>query len=219
MVDPFAITDFDRSDADLQEFWLFCVSVAGKKATVIAGKIREFLESKRADETPFDYVRRLLEDGSLGSAMRAVRLGKYDLLGKSWALVVGVDAPDLRTAEVLKLQEIHGVGFKTSRFFVLHSRRSANVAVIDTHVLKYLKSRHHRVPKTIPVGAEYLRLEKLMLSYARAAGMPMADFDLAIWKHYASKGIHPLPTSVLVRDRYNILPSSESGSAGISPVD
>ncbi|MCV9963683.1 hypothetical protein OIU34_17420 [Pararhizobium sp. BT-229] len=195
MVDPFKITDFNRDDATLQEFWMFCVAVAGKKATMIAGKIDEFLSAKAPGELPFDYLRRLVAEGKLDEAMKAVRLGKYDLLGKSWPFIVSADAPDLRRAEASELQDIHGVGFKTSRFFVLHSRHDARVAVIDTHVLKYLKSRRHRVPKTIPVGKEYLRLEKLMLKYARAAGMTMADFDLAIWKHYASKGEHALPAA------------------------
>ncbi|MDW9478838.1 hypothetical protein GOB57_09090 [Sinorhizobium meliloti] len=195
MVDPFKITDFNRDDAALQEFWLFCVAVAGKKATMIAGKIDEFLSLKAPGELPFDYVRRLDAEGRLEAAMKGVRLGKYDLLGKSWPAIVSPEAPDLRTAEADELQDIHGVGFKTSRFFVLHSRDDANVAVIDTHVLKYLKSRRHRVPETIPVGKEYLRLEQLMLKYARAAGMTMADFDLTIWKHYASKGEHALPAA------------------------
>lgn len=195
MVDPFKITDFNRDDAALQEFWMFCVAVAGKKATMIAGKIDEFLAPKAPGELPFDYVRRLVAEGRLDAAMRDARLGKYELLGKSWPFIVSDSGPDLRTAEAEELQDIHGVGFKTSRFFVLHSRSDAKVAVIDTHVLKYLKSRRHRVPKTIPVGAEYLRLERLMLRYARASGMTMADFDLAVWKHYASKGEHPLPTA------------------------
>nr|WP_250807886.1 hypothetical protein [Neorhizobium tomejilense] len=193
MVDPFKITDFARDDAALQEFWLFCVAVAGKKATMIAGKIDEFLSDRRGGELPFDYVRRLVAEGRLVERMQAVRTGKYALLEKAWGFTVSDAGPDLRTADPSELQSIHGVGFKTSRFFVLHSRSDAKVAVIDTHVLKYLKAKRHRVPATIPVGDEYLRLEKLMLRYARAAGMTMADFDLAVWKHYASKGEHALP--------------------------
>jgi hypothetical protein len=86
MVDPFKITDFNRDYASLQEFWMFCVAVAGKKATMIAGKIDEFLSSKAPDELPFDYIRRLITDGRLDQALRPVRLGKYDLLGKSWPI-------------------------------------------------------------------------------------------------------------------------------------
>jgi hypothetical protein len=36
-----------------------------------------------------------------------------------------------------------------------------------------------------------------MLDAARAAGMSMADFDIAVWRHYSSKGEFPLPASPL----------------------
>lgn len=193
MIDPFAITDFNRDDHALQEFWLFCVAVAGKKATMIAAKVDEFLKDRNEAELPFDYVRRLIAEGRLVERMNAVKIGKYALLEKAWGFTVSHDGPDLRTASADTLQSIHGVGFKTSRFFILHSRASAEVAVIDTHVLKFLKTKRHRVPASIPVGPEYLRLERLMLGYARKAGMTMADFDLSVWKHYASKGEHELP--------------------------
>lgn len=198
MVDPFQITDFKRDDTALQEFWLFCVAVAGKKATMIASKIDEFLSGCQDGETPFDYVRRLASEDRLIERMTEVRLGKYALLDRAWRFTVSEAGPDLRTAQVSELQSIHGVGFKTSRFFILHSRADADVAVIDTHVLKYLASLGHEVPDTIPVGETYLRLEAIMLDAARAAGMPMADFDLAVWKHYASGGAHPLPSPLPV---------------------
>jgi thermostable 8-oxoguanine DNA glycosylase len=193
MVDPYAITNFNRTESELQEFWLFCMAVAGKKATMIAGKIGEFLEEKSEGATPFDYVRRLVEENRLRERMMAVKLGKYALLEKGYAGSVSADGPDFTTAPADRLQEIQGVGFKTSRFFVLHSRRDADVAVIDTHVLKYLASLGHQVPSTIPTGDAYLALEKIMLTAARTAGMSMAEFDLRVWKHYASNGQHPLP--------------------------
>ena len=196
MVDPFEITDFGRGDAALQEFWLFCVAVAGKKATMIAGKVDEFLSGRAEGELPFDYVRRLVSEGRLVSRMQEVKIGKYALLDKAWSFTVSDAGPDLRTASADELQAIHGVGFKTSRFFVLHSRADADVAVIDTHVLKYIASLGHEVPSSIPVGEPYLKLEAIMLSAARSAGMTMADFDLMVWKHYASGGVHPLPGSM-----------------------
>jgi thermostable 8-oxoguanine DNA glycosylase len=194
MIDPFKITDFERKEADLQEFLLFCVAVAGKKATMIASKIATFLSGANNNELPFDYVRRLAQSELLVERLKDVKMGKYALLNRAWRDLTGANGPDIRACSADELQSIHGVGFKTARFFILHSRRDADVAVIDTHVLKYLASLGHKVPTTIPVGQQYLDLEAIMIELAKAAGMTMADFDLAVWSHYASQGQHPLPT-------------------------
>lgn len=195
MIDPYSITDFHRDDCALQEFWLFCIAVAGKKATMIAEKTHAFLAPRRQAETPFQYVARLSSAGRLRSAMAEVRLGKYALLERAYAFSVGPGGPDLRTARADELQSIHGVGLKTARFFILHSRADADVAVIDTHVLKYIASLGHSVPSGVPSGEAYLRLERIMIERAKLSGMSMADFDLAIWRHYASGGRHPLPAN------------------------
>jgi hypothetical protein len=42
-IDPFNITDFNRNHVELKEFLLFCICVAGKKATIISEKINHFL--------------------------------------------------------------------------------------------------------------------------------------------------------------------------------
>lgn len=89
---------------------------------------------------------------------------------------------------------IRGVGEKTSRYFLLHSRRDCGrIAVLDTHILKYLRHLGHIVPKGLPKGAGYARLEALVIAAADSAGMSMPDFDLAVWSHYASNpgGIKP----------------------------
>jgi len=193
MIDPYNITDFSRSRSDLEEFWLFCLAVAGKKATVIADKVAEFLKDAEEGETPFAYVRRLWSESTLRDRLKGVRLGKYALLEKAYSASVADAAPDLTTATAEDLESIPGVGPKTARFFILHSRKDARVAVIDTHVLKYLRMLGHSVPKGVPSGREYKRLEEIMLSEMDKSGMPRAEFDLAVWSHFASNGASPLP--------------------------
>lgn len=199
MVDPFNVTNFERSLRELEEYFLFCVAVAGKKATMIAGKIDEFLSESRADETPFEYVLRLDFEGRLAERLLEVRLGKYAVLSRAYPLAAA--KPGLVHASSDELEMIPGVGPKTARFFILHTRPDARVAVIDTHVLKYLKSRGHKVPKGFPTGQTYARLEALMLEEIDASGMTGAEFDLAVWSHYASNGVSPLPPVPSIRKR------------------
>jgi len=191
MIDAYDVTKFDRTPAELEEYFLFCVAVAGKKATVVASKLDDFLSGAMPGESPFAYVRRLQGEGRLLERLVEVRMGKYSLLCRAWAAAALL--PDLASATVDELEALPGVGQKTARFFVLHTRKDAKVAVIDTHVLKFLRHRGHRVPKGFPGPREYVRLEAIMLDEVAASGMEPADFDLAVWAHYASNGASPLP--------------------------
>lgn len=193
MIDPFKITNFNRSTEELQEFWLFCLAVAGKKATMIASKIDEFLSGRNLNETPFEYVDRLSHSGELLERLKDVRMGKYALLELAFANSAQAGRLDLREVMPSDLEELPGVGPKTARFFIMHSREDAQIAVIDTHVTKYLKERGHDVPNGVPTGKVYARLEQIMIAETKASGMSPADFDLAIWSHYASNGEKPLP--------------------------
>lgn len=203
MIDPFNITDYFRNNYELEEFWLFCLAVAGKSATQMAKKVDDFLEPVRSPKqvfpSPFTWICYMYSQFGgrihVDNHLRAVKMGKYNLLTAGYveSAMKGVDW--FRTASADDIaREIPGAGFKTSRFFVLHSRVNANVAVIDTHMLKYLTHIGvQNVPKSIPTGAKYLALEKILLAEAAKKQMAMADFDLAIWSHYANKGTSPLP--------------------------
>ncbi|WP_315922826.1 hypothetical protein [Mesorhizobium sp. SP-1A] len=194
MIDPFKITNYQRTTEELEEFWLFCLAVAGKRATMIAAKIDEFLSGRINGESPFEYVDRLANSGELLGRLKEVRMGKYALLEAAFANSAEVGRLDLRGVSPQELEELPGVGPKTSRFFIMHSRENAHIAVIDTHVTKYLKERGYDVPNGVPTGKVYARLEQIMIAETKASGMSPADFDLAIWSHYASNGEKPLPT-------------------------
>ena len=130
LIDPFKITNYDRDDVELQSFWLFCLAVAGKKATMMAKKVDDFLNkrtqlSTRSDYTPFKYVYDLGAIGDLNAALRSVKMGKYDLLTKGYLQSAQKGAQWLRTASAEDIRkDITGAGYKTSRFFTLHSRRN-----------------------------------------------------------------------------------------------
>ena len=205
MIDPYKITNYHRTDEELEEFWLFCLAVAGKKATMMAGKVDQFLAPMRdynervkafpaLQETPYEYILGLINHRALETQLRAVKMGKYKLLEQGYRDSAVLGNQHLRTASADALTAICGAGYKTSRFFTLHSRQFENVAVIDTHMLKYINHiGAPNVPDGIPVGKEYLRLESILLADAASKSMVMADYDLKIWSHYASKGASPLP--------------------------
>lgn len=186
MVDPTDITDFCRSDEDLQEFFLFSAAVAGKTAKVIAQKISEFLALDRSDVTPFDKIRAMVRTHSLGMNLRYVKLGKYSILSDCYRQVV-IDNIDLRTCSVDELEKLPGVGEKTSRFFILHSRPNQELACLDTHILSYLEELGHSVPKSQPTGKKYAELEQIFLSHAKALGRNPAELDLAIWNERSKR--------------------------------
>ena len=207
MIDPFRITDFGRDDAALEEFWIFAVAVAGKTARLWAPKVHDFIHGSGLEGTPFQRLRRMSADGTMGMHMRRVKLGKYNLLSRSYSEILERGL-DLRTAGVLDFEALHGVKSKTCRFFMLHSRPGVRLAVIDTHVLKYLRDiGAPAVPASVPTGKEYLRLESLVLAEADRLGMSEADFDLAVWSWYAS-GRRGLP---------DLTPGA--GAAAVTAVD
>ena len=167
-IDPFNITNYKRTEAELETFWLFCLAVAGKKATVIASKIDEFLEPSTFD-TPFDYILYLDVTGELKAELNRVKMGKYSLLQRGFVESALRGNQWLRNASADDLKGfIVGAGYKTSRFFTLHSRENEQVAVIDTHTLKYLNHIGVKdVPKTIPANDRYLELEQILLKEAK----------------------------------------------------
>jgi hypothetical protein len=195
MVDPHNITDFERTDTELQEFLMFCPAVAGKTAVVISKKLDEFLfmsarywaTSNEDEPAPFELLKRLRDGDAIESMIKNVGLGKNTLLTRAYTEMANryERGFDLRTCSASELEEIPGIGFKTSRFFLLHSRPQQEIAVIDTHILHYLRDKGYDVPRNTPASAsKYAELEKLVLKLAKRAKKSVADFDLWVWRKY-----------------------------------
>ncbi len=184
MVDPWNITDYNRSTAELEELLLFCVSVAGKSAGMIAAALDEFLAS-HPGKLPFDKIRQLVRRGELLRAIQASRLGKHARLTRAYAELASAGI-DLATCTCEQLEAIHGIGPKTSRFFIVHTRAGEQLAVLDTHILRYMKSLgYENIPASTPTGERYLQIEQDFIALARREGRDIAEFDLWIWRQYA----------------------------------
>lgn len=181
MIDPTDVIKFDRTEPELQEFWLFCCAAAGKTATTQARLLDKMLTTYSGD-TPFEKIAILVNNNQLLQALKDSGLGQYNKLARCFSESISLN---LSQATVAEFEAIYGVGSKTARFFLLYTRKDQRLAVLDTHMLKYLNSRGVVVPKASPSGKKYLELETKFLEFADASGMSIPDFDLALWKQYS----------------------------------
>ena len=193
MIDPNDVTNFRRTDDQLMEFWLFCLFVRGKNADVQAVKLDQFIDlcgGWRGLGNIYTAPKCEIERN-----LRAVKAGQYGTLTSAIHTTLRKQAQNewfLRHASISDLEAIHGVGPKTARYFILHTRAKARVAALDTHILQFLGDRSGQdVPKTTPpAGRRYEELEQDFLFYADFYGVDPAGFDLAIWQ--ASRESYPM---------------------------
>ena len=185
MIKPTAITNFDRSDAELETFWIFCLIVAGKNSDWAAQKVLLLL-SKRGELTPFQYLRE--NQNALHNLLVANKVGQYTRMER--AITQSLDV-NLRTASVEELEGIFGVGPKSSRFFILHSRRDARCAVLDVHILRWLRSHSDTVTEVqTPQNRDrYKEIEGLFICLAEAwfPSLPIAEIDLLLWAEQSGR--------------------------------
>lgn len=200
MIDPSKITKFDCNDYELQEVLLFWVCAAGKNAKNAARGLEAVLQlliTKRWN-TPFEAIRTLKGRSSvqLSEILRTNGIGCYNHKAKTFWQLANSNL-DLRTCTVADLEEIHGIGPKTARCFIIHSRANAECAGLDTHILHYMRDLGYDVPKTTPTGKRYLAIESEFLKLAKRSGLSVAEFDLLIWNVYSGKNKSAEATSFL----------------------
>jgi hypothetical protein len=194
MIDPSNVTHTARTDAELEEFLLFCVSVAGKNADQQAAKLERFLGGRK----PFAFVRASEKEGTLEERLREVRLGKYSLLARSFRELAH-SGINLGACAWEDLTQFPGIGIKTAKFFILHSRAGAMHGVLDTHVLGWMRDhwapggrRAAAVPRHSPQDPHHYRFwETVYFGMVSArhhgrAAVDWARFDLDLWKERRS---------------------------------
>jgi thermostable 8-oxoguanine DNA glycosylase len=187
MIEPKSVTNFNRSDAELQTFWLFSIFVAGKNSDVASRCLARFL-ARFHDKKPFEALGELGETG-IRNHLVAHRVGQYDRITKALVDSIGLD---LRSCSLEDLLAVRGVGNKTARFFLLHSRPDIKVAVLDTHVLKWMASKvpEDAIPKVTPTNPKiYQALEQkfLVLAGIYHPTTAIADLDLLIWTEQSGR--------------------------------
>lgn len=196
MIIPENITNYNRTQSELEEFLLFSIMVAGKNAKQTAKKLQEFLfvATEMGTMTPLEWIEHLIhlevngysKSSPLVNCMESHKLGQYNRLKSAFTGSLQYKNK-LDSVSVEELEGISGIGPKTSRFFVLHSRPGIKHAVLDTHILAWLRDHGIKTPKSTPSKKKYLELEKKFLTLAEQYGITPAELDLQIWKSYSSK--------------------------------
>lgn len=187
MVDPIKFTNYNRNDNELQEAVIFALLVAGKNALTTARLLDKFLQ-EACGKTPFNKFY-WYDLQCLAAALKYYGFGCYNNKAKGIHQLVRTDI-NLRTCTTEDLEKIHGIGKKTSRFFVLHTRPNAECIPLDVHMLHHLRDLGYNVPKVTPSSKKYCEIEKICIQLAKENNMTCADWDLTIWNRYRKHEIN-----------------------------
>lgn len=170
MINPYKITNFKRSDKELLEFIIFCIFVAGKNSEIVAKKTNSFFK---------DFIKhKIKNERVIYSLLKKHKIGQYNRIKKA---LIDISKLDLRKCSLEDLENCYGVGPKTSRFFLLHSRQNQNFAVLDVHILKWMrKNLKIKTPKNTPQKNKYLSLERKFLNFCLQKNVKPSTLDFQI---------------------------------------
>ena len=188
MINPAKVTNYNRTQYELEEFILFCINVAGKKSAIEAPKLEVFIERAKditKATSPFNCIRKLIKLGRLNEIMHWAKLSPYAQRYNSYVAVAKIK--DLQTVTLNRLLQVPGIGLKTARFFLSHSREDFDEPMLDTHILRFLRDQGYvDAPKSTPSNENtYHYFANIFKNIARQLGKTVTDLDLEIWKQYS----------------------------------
>lgn len=191
LIDPARVTNYDRTTAELELFLAFAIVVAGKTSSVQAKKLRDLMDLWRQGiHRDYHHIFGFCatnDDQFIRSGLEHVKMGQYRRLTKTFRKVadaIYIDQLRLRDVTVKQLEPL--VGMKTSRFFILHTQRNAQVAALDTHILAWLRDHGIDAPSKTPTSkAKYAFLEGEYLRIAKRLRRDPTELDLEIWNSRA----------------------------------
>lgn len=186
MIDAANITNYNLTDAELETtlmFWVFAAGKNGTRAAQITNQLRSFWDTMSKDISTFHWLMHYdLEDTT--ELLKQYKTGCHNIKARTLWQLCREDL-NLRTCTAEDLEKIYGIGMKTARCFIIHSRENAPYAGLDTHMLKHLKSLGYEVPKSTPSSRKvYLELEKVVIKLAEDSKMSPAQYDLITWRRY-----------------------------------
>lgn len=165
---------------DLEQKLLYAVCVAGKTAT-FADQATDRLYKLLDGPTPLLYLDKLHLDDITQLCVQA-RLGAYKKNARAF-YELSRNPPDLQNCLPSDLERYHGIGMKTSRFFIVWTRPEALYAVLDTHILRWLRARGvWTADRTPRYAREYERIESIFIKIADSLRLTPRELDWKIWK-------------------------------------
>ncbi len=167
-------------DRELQARLLYSVVVAGKSADFANNVIVRLLGSCQDGELPFAMLRRKGSEIEIRGMCRSQGTGNYTKVGRCFWELSQVPI-DLRTCTAEDLERFHGIGPKTSRFFIMWTRPEAIHAALDVHVLRWMRGLGYHAPKSTPTGSKYAKLEVAFIAEAAKRGLTPRELDSQIW--------------------------------------
>ena len=194
MIDPYNITNYNRTKNELEEFLLFCIVVAGKTAYIQSKKLEEFLKSINTrlmmpeNISPIQSLKSADQHGILLQEIQKAKLGQYKKIYAAFKYLIE-NPIYLKMTWPYILEKVPGIGKKTSRFFLLHSdvNYKNRIAILDTHILKFIRENiDDKAPKSTPTNSNtYVLWEDKFIYWCEKNNKDVAEFDLEVWKSYA----------------------------------
>ena len=184
MIDPTNITKFDCSDFELEEILLFWICAAGKNAIVASSSLNKLLFYICKNKyTPFEAIKKIGQS-ELSVLLKKFGIGCYNNKSRSFWELANSNL-NLKTCSNEDLENIFGIGMKTSRCFIIHRREHARCAGLDVHILKFMNMMGYDVPKTTPNKKDYIVIENQFLDLIKHANKSIAEIDLLIWNYFS----------------------------------
>ena len=189
----------NESEYIKQKFLFTALCVAGKNAKVQQQKVDAFCynlaRQNAGDSVPiFELLSAIPQERraeAVDRELRAVKLGQYSRLVAAITQLCNWYLNDNNCFNVVDREAlvlVPGIGMKTASFYLLNTRAHCVCAVLDTHILRWLRNyRNYRNAPTVTPGDVYLYKlwESVYFGEMFKEGYTTADvamFDLQLWK-------------------------------------
>lgn len=198
---------FNRNMSEKLEFLLWATCTPSKSSAEITPKFNALSVEHNLNK----LVTKPIQD--IVSALKQFKIGQYTRISRAWDIIGKCEISPTKSYAKSKnckidfskpvkimsdkflthchrdhLKMIDGIGIKTASFYCLSNNKWAEVAALDTHILKYLQQKFPKypVPKNTPTSMkEYKPLETMFIGCAVEQNMTAAELDLEIWKKYS----------------------------------
>ena len=182
---------FNRNMSEKLEFLLWATCTPGKSSAEITPKFNALAVEHNLNKLVTEPIQNIV------SALKQFKIGQYTRISRAWDIIGKCLIGDqkimsdkfLSFCHRDELLPIKGVGMKTASFYCLSNHKWADVAALDTHILKWLQKEFPKypVPKDTPTNRhEYRQLEAMFVGCATIFDMTAAELDLEIWKEYSN---------------------------------